>query len=595
MAEEYDKNPDVWSRYQKHAEHASTCLKKWREEAHEGFRFAAGDQWTDEQRSALTKQQKPALVFNQVHRVLSAVAGSEIINRFEPRYLRRTLEDQGVVDVVNAWVRYHRGECDAQHEESKAFMDALVCGVGVTETWIDDRDDPNGVVKTERVPVEDVMWDPGAIQQNLLDAGYVYRGRWVPVEDFARKFAGGDEIVSGYKDTQDTSRWRVGQPADQSRAWMYLEDPRDWVNCRRDEILLVDYQYRDETDAIVFTLPDGTLDFEYQERFEDTRQRILEGMGHDIAQGAEIEKKPCYYSCILAGDKVLSKTMLPYRGFTYKFITGFEDRTTQYPTYFGLMRLMKDPQDFANKFMSQLIHIIATNPKGGLVSGPNVFENEAQARADWAKPGGFIKTNKPNFKDDIMHLPQGQMPIAQLQMFQTVSEMVAGNAGVNMNYLGGQAEDLRRASGEAVQSIQKQATAPLAPLFDSFRRYRRSLGRMMLQFLKEHGEPNSVVRIAGPPLEQYAPLSMQAMYQRYDVEIDESPLTSSSPIELWKSLTEQGFLPQLLEAGLIPPQILPMLMPNLSQPMRDMWSQHINQMMQMQQAAPPPTEGETPV
>ena len=598
MTDELTQDEGLFGQFKKHAEHATNSLNDWRTRAKEEFEYAAGKQWSDEQLRALQESGKPGLTFNQVHRVLAAVAGSEIINRFEPRYLRRTEEDQGGVDVATAWTRYHRGECDAQHEESKAFMDTLVCGVGCTETFMDYRDDPNGAVRTVKVPIHDMMWDPSATQQNFADGKFCYRGKWVPTEEFKAAFQGGANLVNqATRDEFDPARTH-GSPHDASRAWMYLPDPRHWINHQRDEVLVVDYQYTKEEDGIIFTLPDGTFEFEFEDRVEDVRQQILEGTQgqYDIfSQPIQTSRGPRYYSCIITGDTVLKKVALPYRDFTYKFITGFEDRSSRYVEYFGLMRLMKDPQNWANKFMSQLIHIIGTNPKGAVITGPNTFENDEQARRDWARPDGWIKANHPDFKNQIEVLQNGNLPVAAMQMFNTVTELVPTTAGVNMAYFAGQAEDLRRTAGHAVESVQRQAAAVLAPVFDSFKRYRKGIGRLYLRFLREHAQVNQLVRISGPPLTQYAPLSADRMFQRYDVVIDESPTVANNEQEIWRSLTEQGLLPQLLQSGLFPPQAIPHLYPGLPQPIRDMWNDHISMTMQMQQqaaqAAPAP-EGE---
>ncbi len=464
-----------------------------------------------------------------------------------------------------------------------------------TETHMDYSSDPNGVVKTEMVPVFDMQWDPTAVQQNLMDAKYVYRGRWIDKMDFQRQWGLDGDFLKNYKDEQLTSRFANAQPHDQSKAWMYLDDPRDWVHNNGDQVLVVDYQYRGEQDAILYRLPDGTLEWEGVDTWEQLRTEMQELMGYDpVSQGVAETKAPCYYSVHLAGEYVLQKVKLPYRGFTYNCITGFQDRSTQYPTYFGLMRLMKDPQNWANKFLSQLIHIIGTNPKGGVVVGPSVFDDNRQAREQWARPDGFLVANKQIQPGDIQHLPTGNMPVAQLQLFDRVSDMVPTAAGVNMNYFAGQAEDLRRTAGHAVESVQRQAAAVLAPIFDSFKRYRKNQGKLMLRFMREHAEVNQLVRISGPPLAKYAQLAMSDMFQRYDVVVDESPVSANSEHETWKTMTDQGFLMQLLQANYFPVQALPMLTPNIPQPVRDMWTDHINAVM-AQPPAEPPAEGEQPV
>jgi uncharacterized protein YjgD (DUF1641 family) len=51
--------------------------------------------------------------------------------------------------------------------------------------------------------------------------------------------------------------------------------------------------------------------------------------------------------------------------FSWQCVTAYKEHATG--TFYGLMRLMKDPQRFANKAMGQIMHILSVNSKGGLM------------------------------------------------------------------------------------------------------------------------------------------------------------------------------------------------------------------------------------
>ena len=102
-----------------------------------------------------------------------------------------------------------------------------------------------------------------------------------------------------------------------------------------------------------------------------------------------------------------------------------------------------------------------------------------------------------------------------------------------------------------------------------------------------------IVAISGPPYEQFAQMSLDVMSHRYDIVIDEAPATANGPLEIWKTLTDQGMLMQLLQANLFPVTEIPNIVPDIPQQTRDAWSQHLQMMMQAP-AQPGPEEGELP-
>lgn len=159
---------------------AETHHAAWRAEAREDYAFVAGDQWSAEDRHLLLAEGRPAIVFNRVAPMIDAVAGTEIANRQEVRFLPRELGDVAANEVLTAAARWVRDRCDAADEESDAFFDALVCGMGWTETALDFETDPDGHLIVQRVDPLEMLWDPAATRRNLGDARYLFRLRDLP-------------------------------------------------------------------------------------------------------------------------------------------------------------------------------------------------------------------------------------------------------------------------------------------------------------------------------------------------------------------------------------------------------------------------------
>src|SRR5262245_38054462 len=183
---------DWWREDQPHC-------KLWHSEAKEDFGFRAGDQWPEEDKKYMEEAQSACLTFNQIDPVIDAVIGSEITNRQEVRYLPRQVGDSGTNEMLSEAARWFRDQCDAEHEESAAFGDAVTCGMGWTETRLDYEDNPNGDPKIERIDPLEMFWDNAAKQANLTDARRIWRvQRNVTINSVLARFplkAGGDDSI----------------------------------------------------------------------------------------------------------------------------------------------------------------------------------------------------------------------------------------------------------------------------------------------------------------------------------------------------------------------------------------------------------------
>jgi len=186
--------------------------RKWHTDAKIWFAFKAGDQWDDEDKNALEDVKRVQLVFNRIEPVIDAVIGSEITNRQEVRYIPRQAsppkppppqpgmpplppppgsKDPEVTELLTEAARWFRDECDAEHEESAAFADAVVCGMGWTETRLDYEDNPDGEPVVERSSAREMFGDYAARKANLTDARRVYRVRQqVPLEEAQARWPG---------------------------------------------------------------------------------------------------------------------------------------------------------------------------------------------------------------------------------------------------------------------------------------------------------------------------------------------------------------------------------------------------------------------
>jgi hypothetical protein len=567
-----------YATYQTNLKDARDWGSEWSNEADEARDFIAGKQYDEREITDLQREQRPALVVNQYGQIVRVVSGSEITNRFEPHCLPRTPEDQGGVDVFNELIRFHRNECDAAHEESLAFEECANTGVGATETRISYLEDPNGRVVTDRVPNEQLAWDPSAVKRNVTDGRFVIRGKYMDQDEFVQRWPDkADSYMAALSGGKDLPFSRAeADPVDVRRSWMYKSGVKSYDR-ERGRVLIMEHQYWHREYGFVVVNPmDQTLQFV-------DRQQAGEMMQQAQAEQAPLifrEYRKRFKREFWAGPVELEYGDCPINRFTYNFLTAFEDRRKEYTQWYGMYRIAKDPQMWANRFLSQIVHIIGTNPKGSVHAEQDAFVNASKARQDWSRPNAMILYRPGALKEKkVMIVDPPRLPDAAFQMAQFALEALPKILGVNP-YMGGSVEDLKRTPAASIQALIRQGMVSLAPLFDSLRLYRKDIGRTYLEFIQRYIRPGVMVRVVGSRPAKFVQYTQDQSFMNYDVVVEEAPMQPTNMMELWQTLTEQGLLQSLLEMGMpVPPSLLDII-PGLPAHIKEEWQQQIVDMQQ---------------
>jgi len=205
-------------------------VSEWRGVAREDYEFYNGEQWSQEDMQVLREQKRPALTFNRIGPLVNAVVGSEINNRREVQYIPREQGDAEANEILTAAGEWFRDQTGAEDEESDAFEDATICGMG----WCLSDDAmvriPNAHFATTRLfsgnvikidlengqnltgtPNHPVLTDMGWKRlcdlkegDNLINSAFLERVEGFPVEQF-------DKVETRLKDKVDA--FRAGREA----------------------------------------------------------------------------------------------------------------------------------------------------------------------------------------------------------------------------------------------------------------------------------------------------------------------------------------------------------------------------------------------
>lgn len=550
-----------------HMADARDFWHNWRAQAREDYDFVAGEQWLSEDKSLLERQKRPPITFNYSEKMIDAVVGAEVANRNEVTFRPRASDDFGAAELWTEAARWARQQCLAEFEEGDAFRDMLICGLGWTETRVSYDEDRDGKIDISRCdPLE--MWsDPAATKAGLLDRRFDFREWWVDELEAKREWPGKTFTT---EDEDNASNGVI------IRNLRYNGDGRE-SDRHKGQVLITCYEcvvrepvHRAAVGGQIIEM--GAEDFtEMQDHMDEAGILYVR------------QYKNVYYRGFFSGDTLLEFGLSPSQdGFMYNPVTGKRDRNTN--TWYGLTRVMKDPQRWANKWLSQILHIINSNAKGGLLAETNAFVDPKKAAEEWSSPDSITwlregaLTGKKVQERSIVNYPAG---LDKLMQFALGSLPMV--TGINLEALG----LANREQAGVLEAQRKQAAyGLLSPLFDALRLYRVAQGRVLLHLMNEYIADGRLIRIGGPESEQFLPLAKQEGALKYDIIVDQSPNAPDVKERTWQAL--ESLVPALLKAGMaVPPDVLDYapIPVALSQKWKEFVAQNAQQMdpAQMQQ------------
>ena len=256
--------------------------------------------------------------------------------------------------------------------------------------------------------------------------------------------------------------------------------------------------------------------------------------------------KYVWKQAFLGRDGILLENQPCKDGCTFRAMTGNYDRKDK--RFYGLLRVMMDPQKYANKWLSQTLHIINSNAKGGVMYEQGAVLDAQAFEEGWAAADTAVAVaNGALSGGRIQPKPQVQMPAALMQLTQFAISTIRDTSGVSLELMG-MAERQQAGILEAQRKAASMTT--LATYFDSLRYYRKTQGEVILSFLRDHIAPTGrLVRIVREGLAQYVSLATETGTRKYDVIVDDSPAAAPNEKERAWAVIEH-MMPVLQQGGL---------------------------------------------
>ena len=556
---------------QKYYKECRDATKEWRSEARELYDLIAGKQWTEQEEATLKEKKRLPIVMNRIAPYIDSIIGTQVNNRKEVRYLPRENSDSQLADLYTEAGRWADDLCDAEDEVSDSFYDMIVCGMGWTETRMDYASDPDGqLITAERVDPLEMYWDVDDSSRNMTKSGWVIRAKKYPRDEAEEKWP---KIKDAMGETGDYDE-RLREPHDATNAWKYENDQSAW-DPNDSTYLVLQCQYYEDVPAYRVADPESGQVLTMAAAKVDKMKPYLDAMGVKYVKSSQRK----YWQCFVSGNVELESAEAPsQKGFTLRCMTGKRDRNKKH--WYGVVRALKDPQKFSNKFFSDIMFILATNRKGGAFVEIDALDNPRKAEEDWASPDALIKLKSGGLAK-VRERDAGVFPTGLDRLMQYAIDAVPATSGLNPEMIG-MAD--RAQAGVLEQQRKESALTILAPLFDALKRHQRGRGRIVLDFLHRFIADGRIIRISAPNGQKQAvPFNPAPDADTFDIIVDEQQASSNSKQETFAVLSQ--LVPFMAKMGVTPPADVLDYLP-LPSTLIEKWRQQIEQASQNQQQDP---------
>ena len=490
-------------KYRKWFREAVDGANKWRKAAQEDYDFVAGKQWTDGEKKAFEASGRPSITINRIKPLINVLSGYQRLNRYDIEFLPRTGDDVDICQVRKGITKYVLDRCDYDSQESAAFLDAAIGGLG----WLDvsyefDEEVQDGEARVKREDPFSIYVDPESHKPDFSDAKYICRGKWVDK----------DELISVYPEHKEEIEAQYAvYDSDERESERQIDDPM-WYKADIKKVRLVECWYKRKKTVQVFYLQDGSM----VTQDNATVDMFLQGLivGQDKIHVTEVRV------CSFFDTVLLEDIESPYEHGEFPLvpITCYAFGMGDLPA--GFVRDLKDPQREINRRRIQVLHILNTSGNGGgwIEEDAMTPEQKAEFERRGSVPGHFSEVRSMALQQGkILERGMQNPPVAVIQAESQATSDLTAISGINEALMG--VDIPSGSSGRAIELKQKQAITHIAPMFDHLREAKKKVAYLLWgrrghagvipQFYTE----DKVYRVEGQNGQQFIRVNQQIIEQ----------------------------------------------------------------------------------
>ncbi|MDY5662027.1 MAG: hypothetical protein SPG07_05385, partial [Coriobacteriales bacterium] len=475
----------------------------WRKEAEQDYDFVAGKQWTEADKKKLEDSGRPAITINRIKPLINVLSGYQRLNRYDIDFLPRTSDDIDICTVRKGITKYVLDQCGYDNEESEAFEDAAIGGLGWMEVGYKFNEDmTDGEAFVTREDPFGIYVDPEAHKTDFSDAKYICRAKWVDKDELEQVYPEHADAIEAQYEVYDTAEKTGGREAN---------DPL-WYKRDLQKVRLVECWYKVKEPRTLYLLANGQIVGQEDMRPEYLMQGLVEG--YQTVKTTRVKVASFF-------DRVLLESIdSPYQHGEFPFvpITCYYFGTGDVPA--GFVRDLKDPQREINKRRIQTLHILNTSGNGGgwMESDAMDTKQKEDFRKHGNIPGHFTEVRPGALSGGkVQERAMQNPPAAVIQAESQATQDLTAISGINEALMG--TDIPSSASGRAIELKQKQAITHIAPMFDELRKAKKKIAFLLwgktghAGIIPQYYTEDKVYRVEGTNGQQFIHVNEQVIQQ----------------------------------------------------------------------------------
>ncbi|AEF91049.1 hypothetical protein DelCs14_4066 [Delftia sp. Cs1-4] len=449
-----------------------------------------GDQWDPADAATLEGRGQVPLVFNEVAVMCDWLIGTERRARVDWSVLPRTEEGVQMADIKTKVLKYVSDVNRTGFNRSRAFEDTIKVGVG----WLDDgvRNDPTkDIIYSKYEDWRNVLWDSMAMENDLSDARYIFRTRWVD-EDVAITMypARRDVLQRAVEQGQEHSAQQWAEDAFHYQGHSSSQYSRgglasgygDADDEQRRRVRLIECQFR--MPASVRVVTEGPFKGAFVEPWD---QALMEAIGQ--AGGAIVDRVVMrMHVAVFTEGHLLALGPMPMRHNSFSLTPIWCYRRGRDRMPYGVVRRVRDLQMDLNKRASKALFLLSTNQ---IFAEKGAFDDINEAREEINQPDGVV-IYRAGRKFEVHR--DSEMASGQMQMMNLDTQAIQKSAGIGSENLGRQTN---ASSGIAIKARQMQGSVVTTQPFDNHRLAVQIQGEKQLSLIEQWYTEEKVIRLSG--------------------------------------------------------------------------------------------------
>ena len=511
----------------------------------EDFKYALGEQWSDEDKATLEKAKIKPATDNQIAPNLYLLTGLERQNRTDFKAFPEGEEDGLKAEIASYLFKKSIETSGYGDKSSEQFKDGITCGESHLELYLDNEDNLlNGKPRWKKLDGCQVFPDPASREYDFSDARYLYKvTRDIDKEDvialYPEKeeeirevsdgklgvdFGGGDKHIQGrdYPGARSSSAESgedyEGECVDLVERYYKKSCPRSFIGDRKTGAV-TEAESPEKADKFISDYKASIVDaqFKYQGALQEARMlAAMNPMGQPVQEPmAPPQEDPERYIHIkksvqeiwifalipgmeepLANERAWfypKWKSYPIIPFYARFSTAPLSGDDRHLLVQGLVHGVKNAQDRHNKATTLMIRHLNSSVNSGWLLEQDTWVNADEVRNFGTMPG--VDLEYKIGRQPPQRILPAPLSSAHAEISKDALEKMKSSLGINADLLAVQQGGSD--SGRAIALRQKQGLLMVQELFDNLSRSRKVAGKFVLSQLGKIFDTETAKKVLG--------------------------------------------------------------------------------------------------